>query len=145
MTEPDVILDDLQPADFAAALALWNSTPGVRANESPAEFARILARNPGLPVAARLGSELVGAVLAGHDGRRGYLYHLAVAEHCRRQGLGRKLVARCLERLQQAGIRRVTIFSIVDNSAGEAFWLRCGWRLRDDLKALSIDLPMNQP
>lgn len=132
--------DQLAPEDYEAALALWNSCPGVRANETPAEFARILARNPGLSPAARAAGELVGAVFCCHDGRRGYLYHLGVAPAFRGQGIARELVARSLAGLSAAGIRRCSIHSIVGNDAGEQFWLRLGWRLRADLKLLAMDL-----
>jgi ribosomal protein S18 acetylase RimI-like enzyme len=136
-----IAYDQLAISDYAAALALWNACEGVRANESPAEFARILARNPGLSPAARAGGQLVGAVFCCHDGRRGYLYHLGVAPAHRGQGVARELVARSLAGLKTADIRRCSIHSIVGNDSGEQFWLRLGWRLRTDLKLLAIDLP----
>jgi ribosomal protein S18 acetylase RimI-like enzyme len=133
-------LAPLAESDFGEAIALWNSCEGVRANETPEEFARILARNPGLSGAIRRGSELAAAVLCCHDGRRGYLYHLGVAAAHRQVGLGRLLVEHSLAQLQALGIRRCTIFLITDNLGGEAFWKRIGWRDRDDLKVLAYDL-----
>jgi putative acetyltransferase len=135
------VLRDMLLADYGEVMALWNSAPGVRASESPAEFERILRRNPGLScVAIANGDELAGAVLCGHDGRRGYLYHLAVADKFRRQALGRQLVDRCLARLKAEGIQRCTIFLVADNSHGEAFWRQTGWFERTDLKAFAKDL-----
>lgn len=119
---------------------LWNSSPGVRVNEPRAEFERILRRNPGLGTAAWKGNELAGAVLCCHDGRRGYLYHLAVAEKFRRRGLARAIVDRCLQLLTAEGIQRCTIFLIADNEAGKTFWLNHGWRERTDLVAFARDL-----
>jgi ribosomal protein S18 acetylase RimI-like enzyme len=133
-------LTDLTPEDYEAALALWNSIPGVRANETREEFSRILARNPQFSAAARADGQLVGAVLCCHDGRRGYLYHLAVDSRCRGQGIGRALVEQSLEKLQAAGISRCTIFVISDNHAGGEFWRHLGFFDRVDLKALAIDL-----
>src|SRR5437868_781669 len=98
------VLRDLRLADYQPAMTLWNSAAGVRTSESPEEFERILARNPGLSCAAEVDSQLVGAVLACHDGRRGYLYHLAVAASHRSQGIARAIVERCLQRLQAIGI-----------------------------------------
>jgi N-acetylglutamate synthase len=121
-------------------MALWKSTPGVRATESPEEFCRILIRNPGLSCVARDGDELVAAILCCHDGRRGYLYHLAVAESHRRQGIARAMVDRCLALLTQLGISRCTLFVVADNEEGAAFWKRTGWRERVDLRAMAIDL-----
>lgn len=132
--------NELTPADYEQALALWNSAPGVRASETPEEFERILKRNPGLSPAARIDHKLVGAVLCCHDGRRGYLYHLAVAETHRRQGIARRLVDQCLERLAAEGISRCTIFLVADNIAGREFWLRSGWFERTDLVAFAQDL-----
>lgn len=121
-------------------MALWSSAPGVRTSESPEEFGRILARNPGLSCAAVVSGKLVGAVLACHDGRRGYLYHLAVAEPQRKLGIARAIVERCLQRLKAIGIERCSIHLIVDNDGGAAFWKQIGWRERTDLKVMCRDL-----
>lgn len=121
-------------------MELWNRAAGVRTSESPEEFERILARNPGMGCAAVVEEQLVGAVLACHDGRRGYLYHLAVAESHRSQGIGRAMVERCLQRLHAAGIQRCSIHLIVDNVDGAAFWRQIGWRERTDLKVMCRDL-----
>jgi len=140
MLPTDYTLDPLTPADYDAALALWNSCEGVRANETREEFARILARNPGLSGAIWCGEELAAAVLCCHDGRRGYLYHLGVAAAHRKHGLGRALVEHSLDQLKAQGIRRCTIFLITSNAGGEAFWKRAGWRDREDLRVLAYDL-----
>jgi ribosomal protein S18 acetylase RimI-like enzyme len=145
MTQPSITIRDLTLADYDAVLALWNAAPGVRANESRDEFDRILRRNPGLSCVAECladpgRSDLAGAVLCGHDGRRGYLYHLAVAEKFRRRAIGKQLVDRCLARLQAEGIRRCTIFLVTDNAHGELFWRQTGWFERTDLKAFAKDL-----
>lgn len=139
-SEMEPRLHELTRADYDTALALWNSAPGVRANESRDEFERILARNPGLSTAVWIGKELAGAVLCCHDGRRGYLYHLAVAEKFRRQGLARAIVDHCLGLLKAAGIQRCTIFLVADNHEGKTFWLNQGWFERTDLVAFARDL-----
>jgi ribosomal protein S18 acetylase RimI-like enzyme len=127
-------------ADHAAVVSLWNACEGVRASETPAELARILDRNPGLCPVARVGDELAGAVLCGHDGRRGYLYHLGVLPAFRRLGIGTALVEHCLAQLAAVGIGRCTIFLIRGNSAGEAFWRAHGWWERTDLVAFAKEL-----
>jgi len=121
--------------DLPGLLAFWSRTQGVGLNESdtPECLKIYLDRNPGLSVIALDGENIAGAVLCGHDGRRGYLNHLAVAEVSRRQGLGRRLVEQCLMKLHALGIRRCTIFLFADNGAGAAFWSRCGWNHRSDL------------
>jgi N-acetylglutamate synthase len=135
----DFELAALVDSDYDTVLALWNSCEGVRAAESREEFARILLRNPGLSAAVRRGDQLAAAVLCCHDGRRGYLYHLGVAAEFRGLGLGRILVEHSLAGLQAQGIRRCSIFLIVGNDGGEAFWKRIGWRERTDLKVLAWD------
>jgi len=133
-------LRELRPEDYESVMALWNSAPGVRTSESPQELERILGRNPGLSCAAELDGQLVGAVLACHDGRRGYLYHLAVAAGHRKAGIARAIVERCLQRLKAIGIERCSIHLIVDNDGGAAFWKQIGWRERTDLKVMCRDL-----
>ena len=128
--------------DLPGLLAFWARTPGVGLNESdtPECLKIYLDRNPGLSVIALDGENIAGAVLCGHDGRRGYLYHLAVADKFRRQALGRQLVDRCLARLRAEGIQRCTIFLVAGNAHGEAFWRQTGWFERTDLKAFAKDL-----
>lgn len=130
----------MRAEDYDAVLALWNLCEGVRANETREEFARILECNPGLSSVVRRGEELAAAVLCCHDGRRGYLYHLGVAESFRSLGLGTALVDHSLAQLKLLGIRRCSIHLIVGNDGGETFWKRIGWRERTDLKVLARDL-----
>jgi ribosomal protein S18 acetylase RimI-like enzyme len=137
---PTFELRELTAADYSAVIELWNSAPGVRTNEPRDEYERILRRNPGLGTAAWIGNELAGAVLCCHDGRRGYLYHLAVAEKFRRRGIARAIVDHCLQLLTAEGIQRCTIFLIADNATGKTFWLNHGWRERTDLVAFARDL-----
>jgi ribosomal protein S18 acetylase RimI-like enzyme len=141
MLPADFHLTPMTMAHYDEVLALWNACEGVRANESREEFGRILRRNHGLNCVIRHNSgELAAAVLCCHDGRRGYLYHLGVAAPFRRLGLGRVLVEHSLARLREEGISRCSIFLIIGNEPGEAFWKRIGWRERTDLKVLARDL-----
>ncbi len=132
--------------DIPAALALWQVLPGIglRDADSPAALAKYLRRNPGCSfVALNIANELVGVSLAGHDGRRGYLHHVAVAEVVRKQGLGRELVARCAAALKAEGIEKINFWVKADNAAGLAFWNRVGGRERTDLVIVSLILGDN--
>ncbi len=122
-------------ANFEDVLILWQNSEGVGLNESDTRPAigAYLKRNRGLSFVAREGNKLVGAVLCGHDGRRGYLHHLAVAATHRRNGLGTKLVARCLGELKRLGILKCNIFVYANNKSGERFWRSNGWNKRTDL------------
>jgi len=127
--------------DIPAALALWQGMSGIglRDADSPPALARYLARNPGTSfVAVTESRELVGVSLAGHDGRRGLLHHVAVAPAFRKQGIGRQLVGACLDALKAEGIEKVILFVKADNAAGKAFWKNGGWSERPDIVPLSI-------
>jgi len=126
-------------ADYEEAMALWQRTEGMglRPADAPEHIARYLERNPGLSFVAREGDRLVGTVLCGHDGRRGYLQHLAVDRAYRRQGIGRALVERVLEALRAQNINKCHLFVIKENEAAIAFWQHIGWFVRDDLVTMS--------
>ena len=140
--QENLSLRTLRPEDLPEALALWSVAEGVSVAEgdSLAELTAYLARNPHASQAAHRGGTLVGAVLAGDDGRRGYLYHLAVHPSQRGQGLGRELVSRALAVLRERGLKRVLILVARDNSDGQAFWSRCGWEDMDFANPMGIDL-----
>jgi N-acetylglutamate synthase len=89
---------------------------------------------------AYAGSELAGTVLAGHDGRRGLLHHLAVKSSHRRHGIGRALVACCLAALKAEGIDKTHLFVFGANESGRAFWKRAGWYERPELVLMSYDM-----
>lgn len=133
----------LQPAHLPAALALWQTSEGLtlREADSPEALRRFLARNPGLSVAALQEGELIGVALCGHDGRRGYLHHVAVRPDQRRHGLGRQLVEACLTRLAAEGIAKCHLFVRADNAAARPFWQALGWQLRDDIDVWSFVSP----
>jgi ribosomal protein S18 acetylase RimI-like enzyme len=127
--------------DIPAALVLWQGLPGIglRAADSPEALARYLRRNLGCSfVAFTEANELAGVSLAGHDGRRGYLHHVAVAEAFRKQGLGRELVERCALALKAEGIEKINLWVKADNATGLAFWNRVGGRERRDIVTVSI-------
>lgn len=140
---PDVIqIRPFEIADHAAAIDLWQSTEGIglSASDSLANVDAFLKRNPGMSFVASSDGRLVGAVLCGTDGRRGYLHHLAVHPGFRGRGIGRQLVAHCLHALQRAGLPKCHLFLFRENLAGRQFWEKIGWSLRTDLDVVSIPL-----
>jgi ribosomal protein S18 acetylase RimI-like enzyme len=127
--------------DYPEAVALWKVTEGVglsTADEAD-RIAAYLARNPGMSFVAREEGTLIGAVLAGHDGRRGYLHHLAVRADRRRSGTGHLLVENSLAALHAAGIEKCNLFVFTDNVPGRAFWRKTGWEEREKLMLMSRD------
>lgn len=139
---PSPEIRPLAPEDLEAAVALWKSTEGLGngPGDSVEELGRFLARNRGLSLVSAEGSAIVAALLCGHDGRRGFIYHLAVAPKFRRQNLAKEMVRSCLSALKAHGIERCLVLVQADNEGALAFWKAAGCRVREDLVPLSIDL-----
>jgi N-acetylglutamate synthase len=125
--------------DYDEVAGLWRSTEGLTLREADSREAitRYLQRNPGLSFVARDERRIVGAVLAGTDGRRGYLQHLAVSPSHRGRGLGRDLADRVLEALGALGIAKCHLMVRQENTLARAFWDRLGWQERDDVVLMS--------
>lgn len=129
-------------SDYDAAVRLWKRVEGVEVAEGDSrdELEQYLLRNPGLSRVAEEGATMVGALLCGHDGRRGVIYHLAIEPAYQQHGLGRRLVGECLDALRQCGLKRVLILVAADNVPGRAFWRRCGWEDVPGALLMGIDL-----
>jgi ribosomal protein S18 acetylase RimI-like enzyme len=136
------IVRSMTAEDLPAARVLWATTPGIELAEGdgPGELESYLLRNPETSLVAVSGEHVIGALLAGHDGRRGLLYHLAVAADQRRSGVARQLVARSLSALKAAGISRVLILVAHDNEVGKQFWERCGYESLPFANPMGINL-----
>jgi len=127
------------PRDYDEVMALWSQTEGLtlRDADSREAITRYLGRNPNLSFVARDQGRLIGAVLAGTDGRRGYLQHLAVAPSHRGQGLGRVLAERAVAALRPLGIEKCHLMVRQENAPARAFWERLGWSERGDIILMS--------
>ena len=136
------MLRKLTLRDYDELLALWRSCEGVGLSEGDdREGVRLfLRRNPGLSFVARRSGRLVGAALCGHDGRRGFLYHVAVAPTKRRQGIAHSLIDACLKGLRAVGISKCHIVVFAKNKEGQRFWQHLGWVERKELKMMSQSL-----
>jgi N-acetylglutamate synthase len=128
--------------EYDEVLALWQDSEGVGLSgaDSRVPLARFLERNPDLCFVAFMDTVLVGAVLCGYDGRRGYLHHLAVHRDHRRCGIGRKLVERCLKELKEMGVQKCHLFVFKKNKEGIAFWKKMGWKTRTELSIMSREV-----
>jgi ribosomal protein S18 acetylase RimI-like enzyme len=129
-------------SDYDDAIALWAGVEGVEICEgdSREEIAEYLKRNPGLSRVAAVDDKIVGVALCGHDGRRGWIYHLAVAPTYRRQQVGKLLLDACVNGLRAAGLKRAIILVAGDNPGGHEFWLRNGWEDIDGAIAMTLEL-----
>ena len=124
-------------SDYDQLHTLWLSTPGMGLNDlddSREGIAKYLARNPRTSfVATENGFDIVGAIMCGHDGRRGYIYHTCVREDRQGEGIGRALVEAALDALKAEGIHKVALVAFSINEKGNAFWEKMGFTIRDDL------------
>jgi len=123
MPMPMPTIRPMTVADHPALVALLQQTPGVSLR--------------GLSFVAERDGAIVGCLLGGHDGRRGYLQHLLVVPALRRSDLATRLVDRCLDALAREGIRKSHVDVFTDNATGNAFWLATGWTLRSDIHRYS--------
>ncbi len=122
--------------DYEGVYALWMSIKGfaIRSiDDSKEGVARFLLRNPDTSVVAVEDGRIIGAILCGHDGRRGCLYHVCVRQECRRKGVGKAMVVICMEKLKAEQISKVSLIAFTANDIGNAFWRRIGWTKREDL------------
>ncbi len=129
-------------SDYEEVYHLWQSCSGIGLSsaDSAENIAAYLERNPGMSFIARAEQMIVGAILGGHDGRRGYIHHLAVRDDYRRQGIGKQLVEHCLNRLSEEGMQKCHLFIFHENYSGIAFWQDCGWTFRQDIRVMSAYL-----
>lgn len=123
-------------ADYDAVYALWLSCRGMGLNnldDSREGIERFLKRNPDTCFVAEDGRNTVGVIIAGNDGRRGYIYHTAVNPEFRRKGIARALVNAALEALHDLGINKTALVVFERNADGNAFWESIGFTERNDL------------
>lgn len=129
------LIREMTIEDYEATYALWSATAGMSIGESDSKeaIASFLDRNPGHSFVCFLNGTIVGTVLCGHDGRRGYLYHVAVSETHRHKGIGKKLIKSALKSLSSVGIVKCHLMVFTDNETGNQFWESCGWERREDI------------
>lgn len=121
--------------DFDKALQLWSKDQGLELGpgDSRSEFEYFVARNPDSSFVAISSGNLVGSILCGQDGRRGYIYHLYVAPDFRRRGIAQQLVNKSIKSLLAVGIHRCLNRVFKNNSKGNLFWVEEGWSKLENL------------
>ena len=132
----NIIIRVMEIADYEGVYELWTSIKGFglrTVDDSKEGVEKFLKRNPTTSVVAVENGQIVGAILGGHDGRRGCLYHVCVREDHRKLGIGKKMTAVVLEALKNEGICKCSLIAFKSNTVGNAFWKKVGWLFRDDL------------
>lgn len=123
-------------ADYEPVYQLWLTCPGMGLNnldDSEEGIGRFLNRNPSTCFVAEDGQKIVGVIIAGNDGRRGYIYHTAVSPDYRRRGIGSKLVTAAMNALKEQGINKAALVVFSKNQDGNRFWEKMGFTVREDL------------
>ena len=122
--------------DYDGVYNLWINTPGMGLNttdDSKEGIEKYLKRNPTTCFVAECDGEIIGVIIAGHDGRRGYIYHTAVLPNYRNQGIAKKLVDTAMSALDEEGINKVALVAFRKNELGNGFWGKIGFDDREDL------------
>lgn len=132
--------------DYEKVYRLWTNTSGMGMRSLDDSFEGInkfIKRNPTTNIIAKLEDEVVGVILCGHDGRRGYIYHTAVNSEYRGKGIGKALVKAVLEALRKEEINKVALVAFATNDVGNSFWESIGFQIRDDLVYRNLSINHN--
>ena len=136
----DAVFRPLLADDYDALTQLWRGCAGlsIRDADSRDGIGRYLERNPGLSFVAEQDEQLVGSIMAGHDGKRGYIQHLAVAQALRRRGIASRLIGHSLDALKRVGIEKSHVHVLQSNADGLEYWTRMGWIRRSEIVMFSF-------
>lgn len=140
-----IIIREMVMEDYDKVYGLWMGIPGfgIRTiDDSKEGISRFLKRNPATSVVAEQNGNVIGAILCGHDGRRGCFYHVCVAKDYRKHGVGNRMVRFAMEALKEEGINKVSLIAFKENQAGNGFWQSLDFTKRDDLNY--YDMTLNQ-
>ena len=130
-----MLIRNMIPNDYDSMMTLWTSSPdiGVNPDDNREYIEKFLVRNPCTSFVAVEDDNIVGTVMAGHDGYRGYIHHTCVSEKFRGNGIGSLLVKAAVDALKTEGINKVFLVVFKTNENGNAFWEKQGFKIREDL------------
>lgn len=132
--------------DYEKVYKLWINTSGMGMRSLDDSFQGIdkfIKRNPTTNFIAKLENKVIGVILCGHDGRRGYIYHTAVDCEYRGTGIGKALVNAVIEALRKEEINKVALVAFASNDVGNRFWESIGFKERDDLVYRNLTINQN--
>lgn len=136
-----MIIREMKIEDYDEVYEMWQITTKralSKADEKP-QMERYLKHNAGMSQVAVADGKIVGTVLAGHDGRRGFIHHMAVMPEYRRKKIGHSLAQRAIEKIESEGIDKTHIFCYQNNETGQSFWRDFGFEKREDVFVYSFD------
>lgn len=132
---------EMKISNYEDIFKLWTSTHGMglrNLDDSKEGIDKFLRRNPTTNFIAEEDGKIVGSILCGHDGRRGYIYHTAVDMRYRGKGIGKKLVNSVINALKREGINKAALVVFTNNEVGNGFWRTMGWEKREDLNYYNL-------
>ncbi len=121
--------------DYDNVYAMWRITSkrALDSGDSREHIGSYLDRNPGMSMVALDGGKVIGTVLAGHDGRVGFIHHMAVHPDYRRRHIGQRLANEAMRKIAADGIEKMQIYCYIDNSTGQNFWQSLGFNKTDNI------------
>lgn len=131
-----MIIREMNISDYDKVYDLWMSCRNMGFNnldDAREGIEKYLRRNPSTCFVAEDGNDVIGVILSGHDGRRGFIHHMAVAENSRRKGIATRLLNHALSALKAEGINKAALLVFNRNEAGNAFWESQGFTVRNDV------------
>lgn len=139
----EIVIRAMTIEDYAQVIQLWSNTEGIGLSDADTQenIKKFLERNDGLSfIAQKDNKQIVGTILCGHDGKRGYLHHVAVNLGYRKKGIASRLVENCLAKLKEEGISKCHLFVFTTNQQGMEFWRHIGFHKRSDISIFSKDV-----
>ncbi len=131
------------PDDYEAAYDLWSRVPGMNLQSLDNSYdgiVRFIRKNPETNFVAVEDERIVGTILGGTDGRKGFIYHTAVDPACQRRKIASYLIDRVCANFKQQKITKIGLFIVAENDGGKTFWRKKGWSFRPDILYLDRDL-----
>ena len=122
--------------NYDEIIYLWKNTDGVGlsgSDDSKKSIKIFLDKNPNTCFVAEYKNEIIGTIMAGNDGQRGYIYHLMVKPEHRKNGLGKKLLEKTEKSLKKEGVKKIFLVAFKNNKIGNIFWKNNGYEIRNDL------------
>ncbi|EHA1078955.1 GNAT family N-acetyltransferase [Vibrio alginolyticus] len=135
------MIREMHISDYSQVIGLWSTTEAMLLRDagSKENIGKYLKRNPNLSFVALDGDNIIGAILVGTDGRRGYVQHLAVDSTFRGKGVGAKLISSAVEALSKIGIAKTHLFVANENINAQSFYEKLGWFPRDEVRMFSFN------
>jgi ribosomal protein S18 acetylase RimI-like enzyme len=138
----NLIIEEMEEKHINDVLILWKNTEGIHLHENGEDningIITFINRNPGLSfIVKNIKNEIVGTILCGHDGRRGYIHHLAVDKKHRKMGIAKEMINKSLERLKLLGIKKAALFVLKDNANAQLFYEYNCWKREEIVNVYS--------